>query len=152
MSLLVDIFIEKGEIDTIKYKKFINDVLLYKKNSDVQFSITICDDGKIAKLNKEWRNKEGATDVLTFVMDEGLEFPNPENEPKELGDIIISIDSVLLNSRDLEIPMEEELKRVTVHGILHLLGYTHTDQDWDKGMLKEQEEILDLMKQIRILK
>ncbi|MDC7221253.1 MAG: rRNA maturation RNase YbeY [Spirochaetales bacterium] len=116
-----------------------------------EMSLTLCDNSYIAELNEEYRGKEGPTDVLTFVMDEGEStFPDDPNLPHAVGDIIVSLEKVKENAENLTVSPEEELKRVILHGILHLKGMTHEGYDWNTGMLKEQEELLVKYKDIRL--
>ncbi|MGL4676536.1 MAG: rRNA maturation RNase YbeY [Brevinema sp.] len=84
-------------------------------------SILICDNNFITHLNKVYRNKESATDVLSFVYDDS-EFIFP-NSP--LGDIIISSEKALSQAEEFQVSYEEEFSRLTIHGMLHLLGYDH---------------------------
>jgi probable rRNA maturation factor len=116
-----------------------------------EMSLTLCGNDRIADLNREFRGKEGPTDVLTFVMEEGEEgdlfFPDPTGH-RSVGDIVVSLEKVKENSRELGIPYEEELKRVILHGILHLKGMTHEGYDWEQGMLREQETLLKKYKDI----
>ncbi|MGL5956529.1 MAG: rRNA maturation RNase YbeY [Brevinema sp.] len=84
-------------------------------------SILICDNLFIAKLNKTYRNKEEATDVLSFAFDDD-EFLLPHSA---LGDIIISSEKALSQATEFQVSYEEEFARLTIHGILHLLGYDH---------------------------
>ncbi len=117
-----------------------------------EMSLTLCGDDYISELNRDYRGKEGPTDVLTFVMDEGDDpegfIPDP-SLPKSVGDIVVSLDRVRENASELGISFDEELKRVIVHGILHLKGMTHEGYDWEQGMLKEQETLLKKYKDIR---
>jgi probable rRNA maturation factor len=116
-----------------------------------EMSLTLCDNSYIATLNQEYRGKEGPTDVLTFVMDEGSEgFPLDPDIPHCVGDIVVSLEKVKENSSKLDVSFEEEIKRVILHGILHLKGMTHEEYDWEVGMLKEQEQLLVKYKDIRL--
>ena len=117
-----------------------------------EMSLTLCGNDYIAGLNRDYRGKEGATDVLTFVMDEGDEpegFAPDPSVPQCVGDIVVSLERVRENAEELGIPYDEELKRVIVHGILHLKGMTHEGYDWEQGMLREQETLLKKYKDIR---
>lgn len=74
------------------------------------------DDATIRALNRSWRKKDEATDVLSFPMsaDEGL-----------LGDVVISLDTARRQAKEYKNPLEHELVRYLAHGLLHLLGYDH---------------------------
>jgi len=135
------------EISIIKVSEKILDKL---NQTGWSFSITFTDDNEIALLNKEWRNKKGPTDVLTFVMDEGEPFPQGD-APFCPGDIVISLERVIEQAEEYKQSREKELKRLLVHGILHLMGMTHDDYDWNKGMLKKQEEILEILNESEVI-
>ena len=149
----IDLVIEEDV--TISYEKALYAYLEILVNElgepNWEMSLTLCGNDRIAGLNREYRGKEGPTDVLTFVMEEGEEedvfFPDPTGH-RSVGDIVVSLEKVKENSRELGIPYEEELKRVILHGILHLKGMTHEGYDWTKGMLKEQETLLKKYKDI----
>lgn len=91
--------------------------LLPKIKANGEVSLTIVDDEKIAELNEKYRGKKGPTDVISFAYNETEKFPGEEM----LGEIYISIDAAKKQRDDLE----QELKFLCVHGILHLLGHTH---------------------------
>ncbi|MCK5736586.1 MAG: rRNA maturation RNase YbeY [Spirochaetaceae bacterium] len=107
-----------------------------------EMGLVITDDEGILKYNRQWRNIDKPTDVLSFVQDEGDVIPIIPGIPKEAGDVIISLETVAKNARDWDIAYDEELRRVIIHGILHLSGLDHPDDDYSSGMLKIQEELL----------
>jgi len=94
----------------------------------VELSVYITDDEEIRELNKVYRNKDRPTDVLSFPLGEEA------NGYKILGDVVISQDTAQRQAKELGHSLEEEVKRLLVHGIVHLLGYDH-----EKGG-KEAEE------------
>ena len=95
-------------------------------------SITFVDDIFIRRLNKKYRNLDRATDVLSFEM----------NEERMLGDIIISLDTALRNSKRYKEKFDKEIIRLVVHGALHLLNYDHMKKKERSRFLKKQEDIL----------
>lgn len=106
---------------------------------EFEVSVTICDDGYIHELNKEYRGKDRPTDVLSFPM---LEFDTPEITTL-LGDIIISIDTAEKQAIEYGNTLERELCFLSVHSSLHLLGYDHeTSEDDEKYMIEKQKQIL----------
>jgi probable rRNA maturation factor len=108
-----------------------------------EVSVLFCSDDKIAELNKTYRQKEGPTDVLSFVMDP---LDNPDLSAKDeiavWGDLVISLPFVESNANYFEVAYEEELRRVLLHGILHLKGLNHHSNLETEPMLVQQEEIL----------
>lgn len=99
-----------------------------------ELSITFVSDDEIARLNREWLGREGATDVIAFALD-GQELA---------GDIYIAPDTAARNAAALEIGAEEELLRLVVHGTLHVLGHDHPDGEdrYEAPMFALQEELL----------
>ncbi len=128
-------------------------------DEDVEFSVSFVSDDAIRGLNKQWRNKDESTDILSFVQEEGDD-QWPENfmldddddsedeiagEPRVLGDIVISLDSMARNAQEFNVSEDEELKRLLVHGVLHLLGWDHATNDAEEPMLVEQERLIGLL-------
>ncbi len=112
--------------------------------SNVEVSITIVDNDAIQALNAEYRNKNEATDVLSFQMDNPFrEIDTDSGLPVMLGDIIISIEKVTEQAKRYNHSFEREIAFLTVHGFLHLLGYTHDNASEEKVMFQKQDAILE---------
>jgi probable rRNA maturation factor len=112
--------------------------------SRTEISIMFCGDETITELNRDYRGIDAPTDVLSFTLGEpytdedGAEFFNA-------GDIVISLPALERNAADFAVDRGDELKRLLVHGVLHLAGYDHEHtlaENPDEPMLKLQEEIL----------
>ena len=112
------------------------------KLDEVIFNIIIVDNSYINKLNKEYRNVDRETEVITFDLEDDKTF-NPEI--RILGDIYISIDKARSQSIDYGHSLLRELSFLAVHGFLHLLGYDHMNKEEEEVMFKLQEDILDEM-------
>lgn len=113
------------------------------------FSVTFVTDDEIQELNREYRDIDAPTDILTFRLDDAPSFPISFDsdmdgfDNEEMGDIFISLDTMRRNAEEFGVKEEEELSRLLVHGILHLRGLDHKTNDFGKeDMLKEQEEVL----------
>jgi len=102
-------------------------------------SVMLLSNRAIRKLNKEWRGKDTATDVLSFTM--LLDAPPPEM-PWELGEIFISVEQAVKQAKSFDHSLKRELAFLTTHGFLHLLGFDHEDPAQEKEMLDRQEKIL----------
>ncbi|HWR11766.1 MAG TPA: rRNA maturation RNase YbeY [Rectinemataceae bacterium] len=103
-------------------------------------SLLFCGDDFIRTLNRDYRNKDEATDVLSFSMGDTI-----EEEGGALfiaGDIVISIPALERNAEEFGVSRDEELKRLMIHGILHLSGMDHEDNSPLQPMLVEQEALL----------
>ncbi|SFE28988.1 rRNA maturation RNase YbeY [Alteribacillus iranensis] len=112
---------------------------------DSELSLTITDNKRIQIINKEYRGKDAATDVISFALNEGEEeFQMAEMEavPNLLGDIIISIDKAKEQAETYGHSLERELGFLAVHGLLHLLGYDHDTSESERSMFGRQEMIL----------
>ena len=104
-------------------------------------SILVCDDAFIRGLNRQYRDRDEATDVLSF--EQGETYRDPDGAERFLaGDIVISLDALSRNAEEFGISRDEELRRLIAHGVLHLAGLDHEDNDPSRPMLVLQEEVL----------
>jgi probable rRNA maturation factor len=104
--------------------------------SKVELSIALVSDAQIKRLNKLYRNKDKPTDVLSFPIGEKVE------DWLILGDIVISVDTAKRQAQELGHSLEEELKRLLVHGLVHLLGYDHELGGEEEKKFFELEEFV----------
>ena len=119
------------------------DMILGYLGEDGEFSVHFVTDDEIKALNRDYREKDEPTDILTFRILDGEEFPSFPGEEKELGDMFISMDAMRRNAAEFSVSEDEELFRLLVHGILHLQGYDHKTNDFSsEPMLIRQEEII----------
>lgn len=141
----IDIFNETDE-DIKKELEIVHNVLVHGleklKISEAIFNVIIVNNDYIHKLNKEYRNIDRETDVITFALEDDKTF-NPEI--RILGDVYISIDKAHSQSTEYGHSFLRELCFLAVHGMLHLLGYDHMKKEEEEVMFKLQEEILDEM-------
>ncbi|MCL2705210.1 MAG: rRNA maturation RNase YbeY [Spirochaetaceae bacterium] len=114
-----------------------------------ELSIVICDDLFIKLLNKEYRNIDEATDVLSFSQLED-NFPLSCNKNVYAGDIVISLDTLKRNAEEFNVDINEEFIRLILHGILHIRGYTHSDNSSEQKMIMYQEEIMNKLTGVKI--
>jgi len=109
---------------------------------DVEVSLLLIDNKEIKHLNNEYRNVNEATDVLSFPMYDNLEEALDEDY-LYLGDIVISGERAVEQAGDYGHSVEREVGYLTVHSVLHLLGYDHVDEDEKKIMREKEEAILE---------
>ena len=115
-----------------------------------ELSVLLCSDKTIKGLNAKYRNKDEATDVLSFEL--GAEETAPDGSLRYFpGDIVISLETLHENAGYFKISDDEELRRLLIHGILHLYGMDHKTNDANEPMIVKQENILDKFKQERII-
>ena len=133
---------EGGRIDSGKVGEWLGSILAALGESG-DFSVHFISDDEMRELNREYRGKDEPTDILTFALCDGESFPEVEGEEKELGDIFISLDSMMRNASAFSVAEDEELRRLLVHGILHLRGMDHGTNDFAaEPMLIEQERLM----------
>ncbi len=118
-----------------------------------ELSLTFVGDMQMQELNRTYRDKDESTDILSFVQDDEVaDFCWPELsfvgdgappvELRVLGDMVISIDTLKRNAQSFSVDVDEELFRLLIHGLLHLLGYDHASNDASEPMLVQQEQLL----------
>ncbi len=121
---------------------------LHELTDMTEVDITIVDDAEIHTLNRDYRNVDRPTDVLSFALDEGEEEePMLLDGPEEhlLGDIIISAETAQRQGEEFGHGLEREIVYLAVHGLLHLLGYDHmTDEDKKVMRAKEEEALREI--------
>lgn len=126
--------------DNYDYLYEVIDYTIKKMNiKNSVFCIIFIDDEEMHRMNKEYRNIDRTTDVLSFALNDNSHI---KTEINSLGDIFISIPKMKSQALEYNHSEKRELSFLTVHGILHLLGYDHT-----LGK-KEEEEMFDLQKEI----
>ncbi len=139
--------INEENIDEQLFAKYLYAIVELLK-VEGNFSYNVVSPEEIRALNKEYREIDDATDVLTFRLDDDDSFPVFEEEEKEIGDIFICIEKAKENSQNFSVSLQEELLRLSLHGVMHLLGYDHKTNDFStEPMLIEQEELLLALKQ-----
>ena len=122
-------------------KEFLIKVAEDEKLGNVIFNVIIVDNAKIHEINKEYRNIDRETDVISFALEDDKSFNT--TEVRMLGDIYISIDKVRSQAKEYSHSFKRELYFLSIHGLLHLLGYDHMTEEDEKKMFGKQEEVLD---------
>ena len=107
-----------------------------QSNSELSIAITL--DDEIAALNSEHRGKRSATDVLSFSL---LEGEHSDHRGKLLGDVVIGIETAARQARAAHRGLNEEVARLLIHGILHLLGWDHEESAEAKLMRREERRL-----------
>ena len=106
-------------------------------------SVLLTDDARVHELNLRHRGVDSSTDVLSFSGLEGEQFPEPEESlPRELGDVVISLDTAERQAAEAGIDLGDELDHLLVHGILHILGFDHEEEGEAREMqLRERRYV-----------
>jgi probable rRNA maturation factor len=100
------------------------------------------DDNLMRRLNREFTNRQGTTDVLSFGMGEGKSGPV---EYPSLGDVYVSLDQAQRQVQGRKADLDQEVALLVAHGVLHLLGYDHRERNQKAGMRKKEREYLKSM-------
>tara|TARA_Y100001968_G_scaffold252212_1_gene237580 strand:+ start:269 stop:823 length:555 start_codon:yes stop_codon:yes gene_type:complete len=116
---------------------------IVRNASQLSLGLELTNDKKILDLNHSWLGQSKSTDVLSFpIIDET--FSGLSNECIELGDIVISVPTALRQAKDNNVDLFRELRWLATHGLLHLLGWDHDDEESLEKMLLIQEQLLDV--------
>jgi len=150
VNLEIDFIDETNEVTNElmqEIQKLLQFALEYEGvDGEVEMSVSFVDDERIHEINREYRNKDRATDVISFAMEEmgegeieiiGADFP------RTLGDIVISVPTTKSQAEEYGHSFKRELGFLAVHGCLHLLGYDHMTEEEEKIMFTKQKDILD---------
>ena len=142
-------------LDDNKIGKFVIEDLKKLSYDKEEISILFCNDSAIQQLNRDYRNIDSPTDILSF--ENGTKYTDEEGEWLSAGDIAISLDTLPKNADYFKVSQNEELKRLLIHGVLHLNGYDHGEEHIEPGvaptdeMLVLQEKILSEFKEINLI-
>ena len=149
MTLLID---NRTDFEiTEEFEKLFNDVvkesLRYEEfDPECEVSLSIVSNDEIQEINKQFREIDAPTDVLSFPLltfEEGEQADVNENNEIMLGDIIISIDKAKAQAEEYGHGLRRELAFLTAHSMLHLRGYDHREEEEQKEMFKKQDDILN---------
>jgi len=128
------------------YMKIIEETCLQLNlKEDIELSCIFVDDKKIHEINKEYRQVDRPTDVISFALEDN-EVLLLEGMPRNLGDIFISIDRAKVQAEQYGHSIKREMCFLFTHGLLHLLGFDHMDKQEEKEMFEMQDTILDTLK------
>lgn len=143
MSNIYEIFNETeldltNEMD--KLYKLLEFTLKREKLENVEFNVIFVDNDTIHEINRAYRGVDRVTDVISFALEDNKTI---ELDHRILGDIYICIPRAEEQAREYGHSFLRELCFLTIHGLLHLLGYDHMEQDEEKIMFQKQEDILN---------
>lgn len=130
---------EIKELETVR--KVLEYACSKEKLGKVCFNVIIVDNDYIHELNKNYRNIDRVTDVITFALEDEKDIVEP-NGVRMLGDIYISIDKAKSQAEEYGHSLLRELSFLAVHGFYHLLGYDHMNKEEEVIMFQKQEEVL----------
>ena len=126
------LLVRKSCIATLTEEKF---------GDNAEVNVTFVNDEQIREYNNQFRNIDKSTDVLSFPLgQDGVYDINPETGYRMLGDVVISVDHALAQADLYGHGIKREIAYLTVHSMLHLLGYDHVNNDLEKAKMREKEE------------
>lgn len=153
MDILIDFRYREKDLIDLPIENLCRFVLEEEgKPDNSEVSVSFVDDEEIAGLNEEYRGKVGPTDVLSFECDNledemgGFVF---EEDIYELGDIVIAVDVAERQTKEFGTNFEEEVTLLLVHGLLHLCGYDHIEDDEAEVMEAREAELIAAWNQVR---
>lgn len=112
-------------------------------NENAEINITFVDDKEIRQINHDFRNIDSSTDVLSFPLgQDGVYEINPENNYAMLGDVVISVEHALAQAELFGHGTHREMAYLTVHSVLHLLGYDHVNNEEERKEMRKREELI----------
>ena len=113
-------------------------------HDDLELSVIFVDDQRIHEINKEYRKIDRSTDVISFALEDSEQY-YIEGMPREIGDIFISIDHAKMQAEEYGHSFYREMCFLFTHGLLHLLGFDHMNEEDEKVMFSRQKEILNAL-------
>ncbi len=133
-----------GEVDVERLHHVAVEALRCERiEGEVALSIVITEDEAVRELNRQFRGVDAPTDVLAFGSGDESDFVTAPGEPAYLGDVVISYPRAVVQAEEYRHSVDRELALLTVHGLLHLLGYDHVGEEEKARMWARQEEILE---------
>ncbi|XXM73702.1 rRNA maturation RNase YbeY [Lysinibacillus sphaericus] len=150
MTLSIDFVDETGQLSD-KENEMIKGILNFAAGKEgveegSEVSVTFVSNERIREINREYRDKDQPTDVISFALEEmgedEIEIVGADM-PRVLGDIIISVERAKEQAEEYNHSFSRELGFLALHGFLHLLGYDHMEEDDEKVMFQRQKDILN---------
>lgn len=143
----MEIYIDNHQaepIDEASWENRISQLMrLVKLSERAELSLLFVDDAEIQVLNRDYRGLDRPTDVLSFSAQEGEAFPDSDDMPLVLGDIVISVDTAKRQAAEFGHSADREMAFLAIHGLLHLIGMDHQAPDEEAEMIARQKELLD---------
>ena len=144
----IDVSYDKESYKELAPKKYVleylNNVLSEIKLSNVEFSVSFINEVNMKRMNRKFRDIDDSTDILSFAAedDDGFGFISAGRRKRVLGDMLICPEVLKRNAQTFKVSENEELRRLLIHGVLHLSGENHQTNDPSEPMLIKQEKIL----------
>lgn len=150
MNIMVNYPYGREDVEALSVAELVEFVISWEGKPDsTEVSVSFVDDEEITRLNEGYRGKRGPTDVLSFECDgvddgfDGMSTPDGVDVPYELGDVVIAVDVAKRQTKEYGTTFREEIELLVTHGILHLCGYDHIEEEDAKVMEALERQILE---------
>lgn len=130
--------IRGSRVDVPRLRRRAGAILKAIGQSRSELSVALVDDAQIAELNAQWRDKPRATDVLSFSLVEG-DFA--DHRGGMLGDVVISVETAAAQARERRRGLDDTVAKLLVHGVLHLIGHDHEEDEEARVMAAEERRV-----------
>lgn len=130
--------ISGSRVDVTALRRRARMILKAIGESRSELSVALVDDSEIKELNGQWRNKNRPTDVLSFSLIEG---DHADWRGGMLGDVVISVETAAVQAKERHRSLDETVGRLLVHGVLHLIGHDHEEDDEAREMAAEERRV-----------
>jgi probable rRNA maturation factor len=134
--------IDEKLLDTALLQRRAEQILEGIEHGESELSLSLVDDPAIAELNLSYRKLDRPTDVLSFSLLEGEESTYRGNL---LGDVVISVETAARQAQEQGVSLDEELARLLIHGVLHLIGHDHMEPDEAERMQAEERRLSEVL-------
>jgi probable rRNA maturation factor len=131
-----------ARVDLVLLRRRAIALLAALRHRGSELSIALVDDVTMRGLNRDWRGRDRATDVLSFSL---LEGEGRAHRGSLLGDVIISVETAAAQAAQRRRGLDDEVKRLLIHGLLHVLGHDHEDADEARTMRAEERRLSRLL-------
>lgn len=147
MPILIQNRRRHPRLTTPQLRRFVQTILEGLDLGAAEVSVVLTDDAALRQLNKDWRDKDSSTDVLSFPQYEAEEIDEYRQASAGgaqllLGDVVISADTAARQATSAGVPFSQEMMRLLIHGVLHLLGHDHVAGGQQERRMQEEEKRL----------
>lgn len=138
-------------VDSRRVKRTVQSLLKAVGEEGSSISVSLVSDAQIQDLNKLHRGKDKPTDVLSFPLiestltDAPAQSADPAIEERMIGDIVISVDTARRQAADYDAQLQDEIDRLLIHGVLHIVGHDHEEPDERARMEREERRLADVI-------
>ena len=141
MSVLISgppVAVRGSTVDVVRLRRCAQRLLRAIGEGKSELSVALVDDPEIKDLNTEWRGRPQATDVLSFSQ---VDEQSMAGRPRLLGDVVISVETAAAQAALLHRGLNERVIRLLIHGLLHLVGHDHEEDEEAKAMIAEERRL-----------